>query len=240
MIKPNIYLLLFVFCALFAQAQKDTLKPKTKPKKVESEFDLKNYKANPKDRLIFEVNHTNWIGQPVNIKPDYKGVGFSFSMLFDKPIGHSNFSFAYGLGLYTHNYSSNGNFVYKLDSINYKSVKTVLEPKTNNYKSNRYNEKLVEVPLEFRFRTKKETSFKMMLGAKIGYVFSNYRKVNDDDGKIRIYDIKNVNRLRYGVNFRIGVEQVCLTASYYFSEVFTENGPKGIHPFSIGIAIVPY
>jgi hypothetical protein len=55
-----------------------------------------------------------------------------------------------------------------------------------------------------------------------------------------MYDIKNINRLRYGINFRIGVEQICLTASYYLSEVFTERGPKGIHPFSVGIAIIPY
>jgi hypothetical protein len=159
--------------------------------------------------------------------------------LFDKPLGNSNFSFGYGLGFYAHNYSSNADFVYQLDSTN-QNVTTVIQPKTIPYIANRYNERSFEIPLELRFRTKTETVFKIMVGAKVGYVVSDFKKTDDADGRIRRYGIKNVNHFRYGVNFRIGVEQVCLTASYYFSEVFTSNGPKGINPFSVGIAIIPY
>jgi hypothetical protein len=233
--KIVIYCLLFLSFAFTTKAQKDT----TKNKKIISEFDLKNYKADPKDRLIFEANYTNWLGAPSNIKTDWKCIGFGFYTLFDKPIKNSNFSFGYGLGFYSHNFSSNTNFVYQLDSSN-QNVTTLIEPKTIPYIANRYNERSFEIPLELRFRTKTTTIFKMMLGAKIGYVVSNFKKSDDADGRIRLYNIKNVNPWRYGVVFRIGVEQVCLTASYYFSEVFTSKGPQGINPFSIGIAIIPY
>jgi Outer membrane protein beta-barrel domain len=233
--KRFLYSIPLLCCCLISQAQSDT----TKPKMGLSEYDLKNYKSNPSDRLILEVNYTGWLGTPKNIKADWKSVGFSFSTLFDKPIASSNFSFGYGLGLYCHNYSSNANFVYQLDSLS-KHVKTILEPKTIPYSANRYNERIVEIPLELRYRNKTARTFKVMVGAKIGYVVSNFKKTDDADGRIRRYNIKNVNHFRYGVNLRIGVEQVCLTASYYFSEVFTENGEKGIHPFSIGIAIIPY
>ncbi len=234
--KKVIYtlVLVIVFCVT-TFAQKDT----NKVNKTTSEFDLKNYKADPKDRLIFEINYTNWLGAPKNIKSDWKCVGFNLSTMFDKPIGNSNFSFGYGLGLYIHNFSSNANFIYKLDSLN-KQVTTLIEPKNNGYRANRYNERSVEIPLELRFRTKTTSNFKIMIGAKIGYVISNFKKTDDADGRIRVYDIKNVNKFRYGINFRIGVEQICLTASYYISEVFLENGPKGVHPFSVGIAIIPY
>lgn len=235
MLKQVLYSCIVLSFALSAFAQKDSLKTK----KGISEYDLKNYKADPKDRLIFEANYTNWLGAPKNIKQDWKSLGFNFSTMFDKPIGKSNFSFGYGLGLYVHNYSSNADFIYKLDSVN-KYITTIIEPKKEKYTANRYNERSVEVPLEIRFRTKTTRAFKIMLGAKIGYVLSNFKKTDDKDGRIRVYDIKNINKLRYGVNFRIGVEQICLTASYYFSEVFTANGVKGIHPFSIGIAIIPY
>jgi hypothetical protein len=221
-------------CCFSMQAQKDT----SKAKKI-SEFDLKNYKSDPKDRLIFEANYTNWLGSPSGIKTDWKCIGFGFFTLFDKPLGHSNFSFGYGLGFYSHNYSSNANFIYKLDSMN-QNTTTVLQPKTIPYIANRYNERSFEIPLELRFRTKTTTVFKLMVGAKIGYVISNFKKSDDADGRIRLYNIKNVNPLRYGAVFRIGVEQICITASYYFSEVFTSRGPQGIHPFSIGIAIIPY
>ena len=226
-------LLLFV-CKI--QAQKDSVKHK----KIISEFDVKNYKADPKDRLIFEVNYTNWLGTPKNIKPDWKCIGFGFYTLFDKPISNSNFSFGYGLGFYGHNYSSNANFIYQLDSLNQHTTATLIQPKTTPYAANRYNERSIEVPLELRYRSKTTRVFKIMVGAKLGYVVSNFKKTDDIEGRIRLYNIKNVNPFRYGVVFRIGIEQVCLTASYYFSEVFTDKGPKGINPFSIGIAIIPY
>lgn len=227
-------LAIVVFCFQM-KAQTDSSKLKNKI----SEFDLKNYKSDPKDRLIFEVNYTNWLGAPKTIKSDWKCIAFAFYTLFDKPISNSNFSFGYGLGFYCHNYSSNANFIYQLDTTN-KYVTTVLGPKTTPYIANRYNERSVELPLELRFRTKTARVFKMMLGAKVGYVISNFKKSDDADGRIRVYNIKNVNPLRYGVVFRVGVEQVCLTASYYISEVFTDHGPKGINPFSIGISIIPY
>lgn len=233
--KALLYSLLFLSVVLTTKAQKDT----AKHSKILSEFDLKNYKSDPRDRLIFEANYTNWLGAPKNIKTDWKCIGFGFYTLFDKPISNSNFSFGYGLGFYAHNFSSNANIIYQLDTTN-KHVHTVIEPKTNPYIANRYNERSFEIPLELRFRTKTPTIFKVMLGAKIGYVVSNFKKTDDADGRIRLYNVKNVNPFRYGAVFRIGVEQICLTASYYFSEVFTNNGPKGINPFSIGIAIIPY
>lgn len=207
--------------------------------KGDSEFDLKNYKNDPHDRIIFELNYTNWLNAPEAIKSDWKCIGINFSLMFDKPIKHSHFSIGYGLGIYTHNYSSNAGFIYQLDSTNNK-VQTLLEPRKDSYSANRYNEKSVEIPLEIRFRSKTEHMFKMMLGAKIGYVFSNYKKTDDADGVVRRYNIKNINPLRYGVHFRIGVEQISLTACYYLSEIFNENGAKGIHPFSVGLAIIPY
>lgn len=233
--KVFIYFLLLFSIVFTANAQKDS----TKPKKTVSEFDMKNYKSDPNDRLIFEINYTTWMGISEVIKPDWKCIGFGFYTLFDKPIANSNFSFGYGLGFYGHNYSSNAKFVYQFDSLS-KQTLTFIDTKKDSYKSNRYNERSIELPLEIRFRTKTKTTFKMMLGARIGYVASNFFKIDDANGKIRMYDIKNINRLRYGINFRIGVEQLCLTASYYLSEVFTERGPKGIHPFSVGIAIIPY
>src|ERR1700741_752685 len=164
MLKTVSYFILFFFVSFLSIAQKDT----SKTKEAGSEFDLKNYKSDPKDRLILEANYTGWLGIPKNIKTDWKCVGFNLSTMFDKPLGNSNFSVGYGLGIYVHNFSSNANIIYKLDSIN-KHVTTVIEPKTIPYIANRYNERSVEIPVELRFRTKSTTTFKIMVGGKIGY-----------------------------------------------------------------------
>jgi len=235
MLKRRLLLLILVLTAFMA-ARAQQPKPDYKG---DSEFDMKNYKADPRDRLILEVNYTNWLGAPKGIKTDWKCIGFAFASMFDKPFGKSNFSLGFGLGIYTHNFSSNANFVYQLDSTN-SQVTTVLVPKTIPYIANRYNERSFEIPIELRFRTKTATMFKIMLGGKIGYVISDFRKSDDADGRVRRYNTQNINRLRYGIVFRIGVDQVCLTASYYLSEVFTNRGPQGVMPYSIGLAIIPY
>ena len=214
--------------------------PKKDKKQTEDEYDLKNYKSDPNDRLIFEINHTGWLNQPSNIKTNWKSIGVNFALMFDKPLGHSNFSIGYGIGIFSHNYHSNADFIYRYDSLK-KFTVTDMVPKTNNYTINRFAQKIIEAPLEIRFRTKTISKFKLMLGGKVGYIVSDFRKVFDDKGKFKIYDTKNLNYLRYGVVFRIGVEQICLTASYYFSDVFVKNkGVNGITPYSFGLAIIPY
>lgn len=215
----------------------------TQPKKEQNkddEYDLKNYKGEPSDRVIIEINRTGWLNQPSNIHTSWKSVGVNFAMMFDKPIGRSNFSFGYGIGIYSHNYHSNADFVYRYDSIKHFTV-TDIVPKTNNYTINRFAQKIIEAPIELRFRTKTTTKFKLMLGGKVGYVVSDFRKVFDDKGKYKIYDTKNLNYLRYGVVFRVGVEQFCFTACYYFSDVFQKNkAANNIAQYSLGIAIIPY
>lgn len=230
------YILSFVLFSAVAFSQA-TDKNKPNP---DDEFNLKKYKGEPGDRLIIEINRTVWMGAPGDIKTHWRSLGLNFAFMFDKPIGRSSFSFGYGIGIFSHNYHSNADFIYKLDSTS-KSVTTILQPKTTPYKTNSYNEKILEIPLEIRFRSKTDRKFKMEFGVKGGYVINDFRKMVDADGKLRVYNTKNINHIRYGVNFRIGFEQICLTACYYVSEVFQKDrGVNGLNMYSFGIAIIPY
>ncbi len=225
-------LLLPVLC--FSQTPKEKAKP-------DDEFNIKKYKGEPGDRLIIEINRTAWLGAPADIKTHWRSLGLNFAFMFDKPIGRSSFSFGYGIGIFSHNFHSNADFIYKLDSANTKSVTTILQPKTTEYKTNSYNEKILEIPLEIRFRSKTDRKFKVEFGVKGGYVINDFRKMVDADGKLRVYNTKNINHIRYGVNFRIGFEQICLTACYYVSEVFQKDrGVNGLNMYSFGLAIIPY
>lgn len=232
------YIISFALFSVFAFSQ-TTDKSKTNP---DDEFNIKKYKGEPGDRLIIEINRTVWLGAPTDIKTNWRSLGLNFAFMFDKPIGNSCFSFGYGIGIFSHNVHSNADFIYKLDSTNNnKKVTTLLQPKITPYKTNSYNEKILEIPLEIRFRSKTDRKFKMEFGVKGGYVINDFRKMVDDDGKLRVYNTKNINHIRYGVNFRIGVEQICFTACYYVSEVFQKDrGVNGMNLYSFGIAIIPY
>lgn len=240
-----LFSLLFLHFALSSQSDKkqpsDSTVKKSGREKTDSEFDKKNYKLDKGDRLIIEINHTGWLNIPANIKQENaKSIGVNFSLMFDKPLGHSPFSIGYGIGLFSHNFHSNADFVYQLDSAS-NSLLTTLQPYKRPVELNRYAQKILEIPIEFRFRTKTDRQFKIHVGGKIGYVVNDFRSIRDNDGKIRVYDVKNINPLRYGINFRIGFQQFALTASYYFTEIFKKDkGPNGIVPYSVGIAIIPY
>ena len=164
---------MIVFCFI-ANAQNKPKQTKVITKEND-EYDMKNYKGEPSDRLILEINHTGWLNAPKGVTMSWKSIGFNIALMLDKSIGRSNFSIGYGIGFFSHNFHSNADFVYRYDSLNKFNV-TEIVPKTNNYTINRFAQKIVEVPLEIRFRTKTISKFKIMLGGKIGYVFSDFRK----------------------------------------------------------------
>lgn len=219
-------------------AQQPT-EPKKKKERKSSPFDLRNYKPEPKDRLIFEITHCGWLNTPRDIKNDWHSRGANLYFYFDYPFGRSNFSFAWGGGIASHNISGNANVVYKLDSLG--NEKTFLEPRELPYRKNVIGAKILEVPLELRFRTRRARSFKVTVGVKGGFTVQNFRKIFDVDGKRKYFDIHNYNPWRYGVVFRIGYEQVSLCGFYALSQVINKNkGTPDITPYTIGIAIAPW
>lgn len=240
LIIPILFFFGYIANAQVKESKSDS-SSRSSSKKIDSEYDLKNYKSDPNDRLILEINHTGWLGLSTDItQANTKCIGFNFALMFDKPIGRSPFSIGYGIGMFSHNFHSNADFVYHLDSTN-KHVTTFLEPYKREVSLNRYAQKIIEIPIEFRFRTKTDRQFKIHVGGKIGYVVNDFRSVKDKDGKVRTYDVKNINPLRYGINFRIGFEHLAITASYYFTQIFKPGeGPGGVTPYSVGLAIIPY
>lgn len=224
-----------ILCCAFnleAQSKKDSLS--------RSEFNIYKYKPTPKDRVVFEVNHTGWLGAPKDLHETYTSGGVNIHFFFDHPLGKSHFSLAWGAGLSSYNVHGPINLVYHIDSvtknINFTSIERRIEP----YNINRIGLKIIEVPLEFRFRSWTDYQFKMSVGAKVGYVVQSFRKIFDKDENVKIYNIKGVNPWRYGITLRFGWEQLHITAFYSLSEFFDNGkGTPGVHPFSIGLAYTP-
>jgi hypothetical protein len=226
------FIISFIFLfILVANAQK----PKDK-----SEFDIYQYKPTPRDRIILEVNHTGWLNMPHGLRETATSGGVNFQLFFDKPIGYSRFSFAWGAGISSHNIHGKINLVALSDTSTGNTNFTAIEIREKPYRINRIGFKILEVPVEFRFRTRTNYQFKVMAGFKVGYVVQTFRKIFDKDGKAKLYDIYGANPWRYGLVLRVGWEQVHISMFYALSEVFEQGkGQKGIIPFSIGIAYTP-
>jgi hypothetical protein len=197
------------------------------------------YKAQPKDKVVIEFIHCGWLNMPGGIKNDLPSHGMNFYLFFDKPLGNSSFSFAYGCGISSHNISGNCNIKYQKDSLGVLS--TILEKRESFFKKNIIGAKFVEVPFELRFRSRSVNTLKLAIGFKIGYTIQNFRKIFDIEGKRKLYDIPNFNPWRYGIELKIGYERFFLCGFYSFTNLMNKSIQNtNIHSYSIGIGVTPF
>lgn len=194
----------------------------------------------PRDRIVLEVNHTGWVGVNSAVQEKLTSGGVNFMMFFDHPIKSSHFSFAWGGSLSSYNIHGPISLVYQIDSVTKQVQFTSIQKRTTPYDINRIGLKIIEVPVEIRFRSFTDYQFKLSVGFKAGYVVQSFHKIFDANTKAKFYNIDGINPFRYGITLRIGWEQLHLTAFYSLSEFFADGkGTAGVHPFSIGLAYTP-
>ncbi len=219
-------------------------------------------KSRRQDRFVLDLFSDIWMNAPTDsmkIKQINRGANAYF--MYEFPFGKSNFSFAPGIGIGCTNLYSNAMPVksFKYDSLGAKVYdgttvfkKIPTETLDNNQKINVKNNKFtiisLDVPLEFRYRTK-NNQFKIYLGGKVGLTLTNYTKYNGDNfnenyptGSLRYkeYKIANVASYRYGLTARIGWKWVQAFGYYSLSNLFKKDKGPDMYPISVGISITPY
>jgi len=203
-------------------------------KAVDEEYPKKI--ASAKDRIVVDFSYDGFTKFPAGISQKPYSLGGNIYFMWDYPLGYGPFSFAVGAGLSTHGVHSNGKIVYSMDG-----KYTSFEPITVKYNTNKLSNNYFEIPIELRLRTKHEKPFKLTLGGKIGYAFNVHTKYEDHEGKIKVYKIRNVDPLRYGITFRVGYDKFNLQGFYALSELFKKGGGEpGMVPYSIGIGLLLY
>jgi hypothetical protein len=192
----------------------------------------------PMDKFIVDINYTSWQKEPAGIKIKPYSNGIDITSYFDLPIGASPFAFAWGIGFSSNNVHSNGAIVYTLDNAGNKF--TTFQPISTDYKLNKLSLNYITVPLEFRIRSGKKPTFRLFIGGRAGYMISSYTKYVDDETKMKVYRIKNIDPLLYGATARIGIGRIQFTGFYGLSEIFKKDkGVPGLAPWSVGVNILP-
>lgn len=191
-----------------------------------------------------------WTGLPDNMKARTINQGAQVFGMYTYRVKESSIYLAGGLGLGVHNlYSDNIINDVQADSIEFKKI-----PDNVNYKKSKLTVAYIDVPVEFRIKTKKQ--FRIAFGFKFGFMINAHVKykgnrilaINDDgtfdtdevDVKQKSSNVKQVESWRYGPTFRIGYKWFNVTVYYQISKVFkVDRGPQ-INPISIGIAVIPF
>lgn len=225
--------LLFISFSAFSQAaETDTVKTESAKKT----YTKRIYKQ-AKDRIVFDLNGTNWIHNVPGLKTKWYSRGFNFYIMYDFQIKKSFFSIAPGLGV------SQTNVYHRSEMTDTSAAGIQFNPIANpdNIKTNKLTMTHIEIPLEFRFRTKPDkldNMWKFAVGFKAGIRVDGYTKTTTKSPKHTIIEkpYPDLNLFRCGPTLRVGYSSFNITAYYGVLSIFKNGrGPK-VNEFSVGLS----
>lgn len=197
-----------------------------------------------RDRLVLDLNWNGWINTPDSVSVDWYSRGLNAYFMYDLQFGNSTFSLAPGIGLGFDNIYHNAQFS-ATDSM---GTLILPIPDSIDYKKNKFSTIYLDIPLELRFRSKpnsKNKSFKIGAGVKLGLLISSYTKfagegntfgIPQDEVKLKIYKVPNMEKLRYGLTARVGYGPFNLVGFYGLSKLFEDGKGPGMSPITIGFS----
>jgi hypothetical protein len=152
-----------------------------------------------------------------------------------------NVAIGIGLGLSTNTYNSNL-FIGELE--NERTVFQTLDRNERDYQSNRFNTNLVEVPIQFRWRTSTATTtnfWRIYPGLKMGYIFGFKSTFKQDGITLKQTDIPELNKIRYVATLAIGNGSFNAFVHYNLNSLFddtaitTDGTSVGLQPIKFGV-----
>lgn len=199
-------------------------------------------------QFIYDI----WQGVEHDVIPDWRQFGFSLHLLNDIPLGTTNFAFAFGSGLSTHNFHSNAFVAYdSSDRIHYLPIPEQVfnfsdsTLKKIQYKNNKHNFVYYDALAELRFRTKSSRTFKFYAGFLLGilihehtkYVGDDYLSLTDYTIKYKEYKHRNLTFYRYGPYVKIGISRFTLFGFYSLTSIYKKDKGPEMTPISAGISV---
>ncbi len=118
----------------------------------------------------------------------------------------------------------------------------VLDPNDFDYDLNSYATQLIEIPIQFRWRTSSPTTYKfwrIYTGFRLGYMYRFRSNFKQPGNHISLTDVEGLNRLRYGLTFTFGYNTFNFTVYYSLNPFFdahTVDGQDvGLSTFKVGL-----
>ncbi len=201
-------------------------------------------KMRPQDRLIFDIFIDLWQDVPDDMDLIILNRGINVALFQDFPLGYSNFGIATGLSFTTHNMYSDHWYKYcrDIDGFDFEKI-------DEDYNNNKISINYIDIPLEFRYRTRpsKEIphTFRIAIGAKFGYMIQAHTKYRGDysynneytrEVKFKEHNLGNIENWRYGILARIGYSFINITAYYPLTGIFKDNTAADMRPVSLGVS----
>lgn len=196
------------------------------------------------DQFYFSVTYDLLGKKPKGLKQSGFSNGIHFGVIRDMPINERrNKAFGVGLGLSVNTYNQNllidknenGDFDYE-----------IIDESVVAIKRNKFSSYLIEVPLQYRWRTSTAKDFKfwrVYTGLKVGYVFYNSSKFRGSIPDVKLTNIDEFNKIHYGLTLSAGYSTWNFHVYYGLNSVFEKSAEideKTIDMNSIKIGLMFY
>lgn len=179
-----------------------------------------------------------------NLPEDVSQSGFSgglhLGFIRDMPVNKKR-TMAIGAGL-GWSVNSYGQELFIGEDANHKTIFRNLNDPDITYNSNRFSTQLVEVPLEFRWRTSTPETYKfwrIYTGFRLGYIYHFRSNFQQPGNQVIQTDVPELQRLRLGTTFTFGYNtfnfHVYYSLNPYFKNAELNGDEFGMTTFKLGL-----
>jgi len=207
--KTFIFIALMYCVGLFAQEDTTELK-----------IDDPKYRE---DQFYVGITYNFLENKPVDMKQQGLSGGLHFGFIRDLPINKKrNVGFGVGLGYSNTSYNHNLYIKEENSSVTYQ----ILDNNVVGFSKNKLNIHVVEMPLQFRWRTSTSENYRfwrVYTGVKVGYVFSSVVKHKGDLGSFKQNNTPHLNKIKTNVDIGFGWNTWNFYISYALNSLFSDK-----------------
>lgn len=174
------------------------------------------------DQFYAGVTYNLLGNKPSDLSQSGFSTGLHFGFIKDMPLNDKR-NVAIGIGLGYSMNSFNQNMQINEESGGSYSY-TILDG--NTYSKNKFSNHLIEIPIEFRWRTSTPTEYRfwrIYTGLKVGYAIVNTAKFKDDSRSIKYNNISDFNKFEYGFTLSAGYNTWNIYLYYGLNPIFSNN-----------------
>ena len=198
-----------------------------------------------KDQLVIELLSNQRLDAPSQLKLHPRSLAFNLQFMYTVAGKNANVALATGIGLLTENYHIDALPQQTENKLSFMPIDDELK-----YSTNKIRFTTVELPLEMRIRSDRNSRnkiWKLYLGGKVGYMFQSMHKYAGDNPTIpeqklkqKTFDLPHTEHLMYGLTARIGYDALMISAYYGLTNHFKKDKAPELFPVMIGLTLFVY
>lgn len=152
------------------------------------------------------------------------------------PIAKRKFGIEYGLTLAWNSYKFDNDFEILENTETFQTI-----PLDKPVKKNKLKTTFLEVPVMLTWVPGKRESYFVSAGVYGGLMIGSKQKIKFEDGdKRKIRDDFNLNKVRYGLEARVGVGPIAFYAQYSLQDLFQDGTGPALTPINIGVTVLGF